>query len=63
MEKTNRQLHMQTARNERNNELWPMDVAYSIYEREPLPTYDENVEYYRDWLRRRNEFLIDYFGY
>ena len=47
---------------ERNNEMWPMDVAYSIYEMKPLPTYEENVMHYRDWLRRRNDFLLSYFG-
>lgn len=47
---------------ERNNDLWPMKTAYSIYEMKPLPTYEQNVEHYRDWLRRRNEYLLNFFG-
>jgi len=47
---------------DRNNEIWTMMVPYSIYEMKPLPTYEENVEFYRDWLKRRNEFLLSYFN-
>ena len=46
---------------ERNNEIWQMDTAYSIYEMKPLPTFEENVEFFREWLQRRNEFLLEYF--
>lgn len=33
----------------------------SMFERVPEPTYEQNVEYLRGWLEKRNEFLIDSF--
>jgi hypothetical protein len=33
-----------------------------VLERTPLPTYEENVEYYREWLKNRNEWLLQNWG-
>ncbi len=33
-----------------------------VLERTPLPTYEENVEYYRQWLKDRNEWLLEEWG-
>ena len=35
---------------------------YSDYERIPFPTYEENVEYLREWLIRRHAWLKSYLG-
>lgn len=47
---------------ERNNEIWDVGTAQGEYELEPFDDYKSNVAFYREWLRRRNEFLIAYFG-
>lgn len=47
---------------ERNNVLWPVSQTQSIIEMKPLSDYTANIEYYRDWLNRRNKFLLGYFG-
>ena len=39
---------------------WPVDYPMSIYSRKPDSTYEENVEYLRNWLKQRNEWLIKY---
>ena len=39
---------------------WKIDVVYSDLERIPDPTFEENVEYMRDWLIRRNEWLLEH---
>ena len=41
---------------------WKIDVVYSDLERIPDPTFEENVEYMRDWLIRRNEWLLEHWG-
>ncbi|MBR2900839.1 MAG: CotH kinase family protein [Clostridia bacterium] len=33
-----------------------------VLERTPLPTYEANVEYYREWLKNRNEWLLEEWG-
>ncbi len=33
-----------------------------VLERTPLPTYEENVEYYRQWLKDRHEWLLEEWG-
>lgn len=33
-----------------------------VLERTPLPTYEANVEYYREWLKNRNEWLLQNWG-
>lgn len=38
---------------------WEAGYTYSSYERERDSTYEDNVEYLRDWLRKRNEWLLD----
>lgn len=37
---------------------WNVGWKYSTYMRIPESTYEANVEYFRDWLRRRNEWLL-----
>ncbi len=41
---------------------WSITAKYSDYERIPFPTYEENVEYLREWLVRRHAWLKSYFG-
>lgn len=41
---------------------WDPSVKYEIYMRIPDATYEQNVEYFRDWLRRRNEWLLAEWG-
>lgn len=38
---------------------WGVDQVYSMLEREPDSTYEANVEYLREWLRKRNEWLLN----
>ncbi len=47
---------------ERNNELWDITKAGGVCELKPFADYRTNVEYFRDWLSRRNTFLLNYFG-
>lgn len=37
---------------------WNVGYKYALYMRIPESTYQANVEYFRDWLRRRNEWLL-----
>ena len=40
---------------------WDVSKIYTdgmVLERFPFMTYEENVEYYRKWLRKRNEWLL-----
>lgn len=39
---------------------WDEGTQYFAYAGTPLPTFEENVEYLKDWYRRRNEWLIEY---
>ncbi len=42
---------------------WRLHRPYCDYERQnPSPTYKANVEYYRDWLKKRHNWLTDYFN-
>lgn len=41
---------------------YKVNYAYYHLERVPDDTLEENVEYLRDWLRKRNDWLIDTFG-
>lgn len=42
--------------------LQKVDEAYSILERIPDDTYEENVEYMREWLIKRNAWLLETWG-
>ncbi len=37
---------------------WAPSIKYEVYMRIPDATYEQNLEYFRDWLRRRNEWLL-----
>jgi hypothetical protein len=43
---------------------WKPNMVYSrnYFERTPDNTYEENVEYYRNWLKDRNEWLLEECG-
>lgn len=43
---------------------WTPFMVYSrnYFERKPDSTYEENVEYYRNWLKNRNEWLLKEWG-
>lgn len=42
---------------EKNNKVWEIGKSYGENSMQPLPTYEENVEYLRQWLINRNEWL------
>lgn len=47
---------------ERNNLLWPTDERAEGYEHTPVDgTYDGEIEFLRDWLKNRNQWLLDYY--
>lgn len=47
---------------DRNNLLWPTNVRGEGYEHTPVDgTYDGEVEFLRDWLKNRNQWLVDYY--
>lgn len=47
---------------DRNNELWSTAVRHSPYEHSPVDgTYNSEIGYLRDWLRNRNQWLLDYY--
>jgi len=47
---------------DRNNELWPTDVKDNAYEHSPVDgTYDGEIEFLRDWLKNRNQWLVDHY--
>ncbi len=41
---------------------WIVGKVYSELERVPDKTYDANVEFYRNWLQKRNEWLLKEWG-
>lgn len=41
---------------------WNPGVKYAQYMRIPETTYDANVKYFRDWLKRRNAWLLSHWG-
>ncbi len=38
---------------------WSMTEKYSLYERIPFSTYEKNIHYLRQWLVKRNEWLLE----
>lgn len=47
---------------DRNNELWSTRKKASSYEHTPVDgTYDGEIAFLRDWLKNRNQWLIDYY--
>ena len=47
---------------DRNNTVWSTVKAYSLYEHKPVDgTYDGEIEYLKNWLRKRNEFLSEHY--
>jgi len=47
---------------DRNNELWSTKTKFNAYEHTPVDgTYDGEIEYLRDWLKNRNQWLVDYY--
>ncbi len=46
--------------NNYKNTYWELNKTYSLYEREkPDDTYKDNVEYLKDWLRKRKEWVYE----
>lgn len=45
-----------------NEAGWKIAKIYSELERVPDTTYEANLEYYREWLSKRNEWLLDEWG-
>lgn len=41
---------------------WSVNTVYSVLERIPNSTYEGNVEYLRDWLKKRNLWLLQNWG-
>ena len=41
---------------------WPIDSVCGPFERYPYPTYKENLDYLRMFLKKRNNWLLDYYG-
>jgi len=41
---------------------WSISECYSIYAGESKGNYDKNVEFLRDWLKDRNEWLLETIG-
>ena len=39
--------------------LWEEGKQYFAYAGTPLPAFEENVEYLKQWYKRRNEWLLD----
>ena len=47
---------------DRNNGLWSTAIKYNSYEHSPVDgTYDGEIEFLRDWLKNRNQWLLDYY--
>lgn len=47
---------------EANWKVWNVASADSSLERKPDRTYEANVEYLRNWLEARNDWMQDYYG-
>lgn len=41
---------------------WDVSKIYNKYVRTPDATYQENVEYLKNWLGKRNEWMAEYYG-
>jgi len=47
---------------ERNNVLWPTNVRAQGYEHTPVDgTYEGEIEFLRDWLKNRNQWLLEHY--
>jgi len=47
---------------DRNNEIWSTKVKYNAYEHTPVDgTYDGEIDFLRDWLKNRNQWLVSYY--
>ncbi len=46
---------------ERNNSIWSVKEKFSSYEHKPIGTYDGEIDYLRDWLKNRNEWLYNHY--
>lgn len=47
----------------KNNELWSTKTASNIFEHAPVDgTYEGEINYLKDWLKNRNEFILNYYG-
>ena len=42
--------------------VWEEGKQYFAYAGTPLPTFEENVDYLKQWYKRRNEWLLENFG-
>lgn len=40
---------------------WRVNVCYVNVMKNPLPTYQENYDYFVNWCKERSEWLLDYF--
>ena len=50
----------------RNATVWKVSRWWYNYQRKPLATYQENLDYLKNWMNERNAWLYDYwdlFGY
>ena len=45
----------------RNASVWTWSRWWYNYQKKPLPTYAENMNYLKNWLNERNAWLYDYF--
>jgi len=45
-----------------NSKIWPVTSKDVEYERFPLTTYDEGINFLRSWLYRRNEWIKQQWG-
>ena len=41
---------------------WSITKKYSTLEHDPLGSYEAEIEYLREWLKKRNEWMLDYLG-
>ena len=45
---------------QRNATVWPVAKWWYNHQKKPLPTYQENLDYLKNWLSERNSWLYDY---